>query len=91
MKLLQETRLITYMMLLKVSYVWVLNAKELNLVLMIREMIRQVKKVLYPMLRGRAAEYCTRYITGGAVLREVSTGIYRKEGQAPKEEFYMEY
>ena len=50
-------------------------------------MTRQVKKALYPMLRGRAAEYCTRYITGGAVLREVST----KGGQAPKEEFYMGY
>ena len=76
---------------MKVSYVRVLNAKKLNLVLTIREMIRQVKKALYPTLRGRMAEYCTRYITGGAVLREVSTGIYRKGGQAPKEEFYMGY
>ena len=49
------------------------------------------EKALYPTLRGRAAEYCTRYITGGALLREVSSEIYRKEGQAPKEEFYMGY
>ena len=76
---------------MKVSYAWVLNAKKLNLVLTIREMIRQVKKALYPTLCGGAAKYCTRYITGRAVLRETSMRIYRNEGQAYKDKFYMEY
>ena len=73
--------------LLKVSYARVLNAKKLNLVLMIREMTRQVKKALYPTLRGKAAEYCTRYIIDRAVLREMSTRIYRNKGQAYKDKF----
>ena len=72
---------------MKVSYAQVPNAKKLNLVIMIREMTRQVKKALYPLLRGKAAEYCTRYITGRAVLRETSMRIYRNEGQAYKVKF----
>ena len=76
---------------MKVSYARVLNTKKLNLVLMIREMTRQVKKALYPTLRGRAAEYCLRCITSRAVLRETSMRIYRNEGQAYKDKFYMEY
>ena len=65
---------------MKISCVWVLNAKKLNLVLMIRETNEQVEEILHPPLHRRAAEYYTRYITSGVALRETSTSFYRKSG-----------
>ena len=76
---------------MKIRYVRGMNIRKLNSVLVIREIARQAKKVLYPTLRRVTVQPSARYTTSKAVLRKWVWGSTGKGGRPPRKNFYMEY
>ena len=77
--------------MLKIRCVREMNVRKLNSVLVIREIARQVEKVLYWTLRRVTVKPSTRYTTSKAVLRKWVWGSTGKGDRPPRKNFYMEY